>query len=360
MLLEKRKKQIAANQLDLKRGREAKEYQNCLIKPKGSLGILESLSIKLAEMTGQVKYNINKKEVILMCGDHGIARYGVSAYGPEVTRQMTLSYLNGLAGANVIARANNTGITVVDIGIEKELECSGLLKRKVKKGTADFTLGPAMTVEEAAKCIEIGIQETEKLIKGGAEIIAPGEMGIGNTTASSALLSVFLDIAPEKVVGRGSYINDEAMKRKLDIVKKGLLVNKPCKEKPIDALAKVGGLEIAGMVGVFIACAANRVPVVVDGFIAGAAALTAKHIAPGCERFMLASHLSQEPGHKYALQDICLKPLLNLEMRLGEATGAIIAMQIIQTAAKVICEMGTFNGSGVNNANKNLEKNDFI
>ena len=345
---------IAANEPDLTAGKEARKYQDQLIKPKGSLGILEDISVKLAEITGQVKYNIENKEVIIMCGDHGVANYGISAYPKEVTKHMTCNYLKGGAGVSVIARANNSSLTVIDMGIEGNLEYPGLIIRKVRGGTRDFSQGPAMTIDETIKAIEIGIEETEKIIKRGAHIIAPGEMGIGNTTVSSALLAVFGDLSPKEVVGRGSLINDQTLERKRMLVEKALLVNKPVKERPLEALAKVGGYEIAGIVGVYLACALHRIPVVVDGYIASAAALVAKFIAPGSERFMFASHQSAEPAHVHMLKILGLEPIFDFKMRLGEASGAILAMQIIQTASKVICEMDTFGSGGVAEADQGL------
>ncbi|NMA01156.1 MAG: nicotinate-nucleotide--dimethylbenzimidazole phosphoribosyltransferase [Clostridia bacterium] len=353
--LQEVQEKIKNNHLFIEKGKEAKEYQNSLIKPRGSLGVLEDITIRLAEMTGQVKYNIFNKDVIILCADHGIANHGISAYPKDVTKHMARNYIGGGAGGSVIARANECRLTVVDVGIEGEFEYPGIIKRRVREGTRDFTQGPAMTIEEAVRAIEIGIEETEKLIKDGSQIIAPGEMGIGNTTASSALLAVFGDYSPEQVVGRGTLVNDETLKRKIDIVAKGIEVNKPSKAEPLDALAKLGGFEIAATVGVYLACAANRIPVVVDGCIASIAALAAMHIAPGTERFMFASHKSAEGAHYRILELLGLKPLFDFNMRLGEASGAIIAMKIIQTASKVISEMDTFSSGGVAVADKKLE-----
>lgn len=355
MLLHNTIARVKQNKLFYETGEQARKQQNMLIKPKGSLGKLEDISIKLAEITGQVKYNICKKEVIIFCGDHGFAEHGVSAYPPEVTRQMTKAYLKGTAAASVIAKANGAGLTVIDIGIKGNVEDHRLIKRKIREGTCDFTKGPAMTNEELVAAIEAGISETENIIKKGAHIIALGEMGIGNTTSSSALLAVYGSFTPEKVVGRGSLVNNETMERKIRIIKEAIKINKPIRKNPLDVLAKLGGFEIAGMVGAFLACAANRTPVVVDGFIASIAAITAKLIAPGCERYMFASHLSKEPAHIYMLEMLDLDPLLDLDMRLGEATGASLAMQLIQSASKVICEMDTFYAGGVTESDKRLE-----
>lgn len=354
MKLHEAQQKIKNNQLFIEKGQEAKRYQNTLIKPRGSLGVLEDITVRLAEITGQVKYNIFNKDVIILCADHGIANHGISAFPKDVTKHMTRGYLKGGAGGSVIARANECRLTVVDVGIEGYFECPGVITRRVREGTRDFTQGPAMTVEETVQAIEIGMDETNKLIEAGSHIIAPGEMGIGNTTASSALLAVFGDFTPEEVVGRGTLVNDETLKRKMKIIAKGIEVNKPSKTEPLEALAKLGGYEIAATVGVYLACAANRVPIVVDGCISSIAALTAMHIAPGAENFMFASHRSAEAAHYRTLELLGLKPLFDFNMRLGEATGASIAMKIIQTASKAISEMDTFSSGGVAVADKKL------
>ncbi len=354
-MLEKIIKEIAEKEMDFEAGKKADVYQHDLIKPKGSLGRLEEISIRLAEMTGDPMYDINQKEVILFSADHGFSKYAISAYPREVTKQMTMAYLRGDAGANIVAKANGAAVTVVDMGIDADINNPLLINKKIRYGTDDFTKGPAMSLEEAKKAILAGFEVTEGVIIRGADILAPGEMGIGNTTSSSAILAVFADMSPEDSTGRGSMINDETWARKAKIVEDALLVNKPNKNKPLEVLAKVGGFEIAGIVGVYLACAKYRKPVVVDGFIATAAALCAKFIAPGSEKFMFTSHRSAEIQHRYMLEVLGLEPLFDLKMRLGEATGASIAMQLIQTASKVITQMGTFSGSGVNEAEKNLE-----
>lgn len=358
MNLKKIVEKIAETKLNIDAGQAAKEYQDKLIKPKGSLGALEEISIKLAEITGNFKYEINNKEAIIMCGDHGFSHLGVSAYPKEVTYQMTQRYLTGNAGMNVIARANDTKFKVVDVGIDGDINLPGLFNKKVRKGTRDFTKGAAMTIEETLKAIEIGMEIANISIDEGVDLIAPGEMGIGNTTSSAALLSAFTGLSPEDITGRGSFINDEALKRKSDIIKKALEINRIEKGNPLDILAKVGGLEIAAIVGVIFACSVRRIPIVIDGLIVSAAALTAMYIAPGCEKFMFSSHASVEKGHAFMLKLLGLKPLFDFKLRLGEATGAIMAMQIIQTAAKVICEMDTFNTGNVTCSDKSIEFNE--
>lgn len=355
MKLEQIIEEIKGLELDKEAGKAADLYQHDLIKPKGSLGKLEEVSIKLAEITGQMKYDINQKEVIIFSADHGFSKYGVSAYSRDVTKQMTMAYLRGNAAANVVAAANGVNVTVVDMGIDGDINNPLLINKKIKYGTNDFTQGPAMSLEEAKAAIFAGFEVTEGVIIKGADIIAPGEMGIGNTTSSSALLAVFAGISAEEATGRGSMINDETWRRKVKIVEDALEVNKPDKNNPIEVLAKVGGFEIAGAVGAFLACAKYRKPVVVDGFISTAAALTAMMIAPGTEKVMFASHKSAEIQHVFMLELLRLTPLMDLNLRLGEATGASIGMQLIQTASKVITKMGTFSDSGVTEAEKNLE-----
>lgn len=353
--LEKVIKEIAAFEYDLEAGKKADLYQHDLIKPKGSMGRLEDVTIKLAEITGDYKYRIDQKDVIVFCADHGFSKYGVSAFHPDVTRQMTMAYLRGDAAANVVAKANGAHVTVVDMGINGEINNPLLINKRVREATDDFTKGPAMSIQEARQAIFAGFEVAEGVIIKGADILAPGEMGIGNTTASSALLAVFANISPEEATGRGSMINDETIERKTDIVRRALKVNQPDRNKPVEVLAKLGGFEIAGAVGAYLACAVYRVPIVVDGFISTAAAMTAKMIAPGVEKVMFSSHQSAEVQHRYMLELLGLKPLLNLNMRLGEATGASMAMQLIQTASRVITDMGTFSGSQVSAAEKNLE-----
>lgn len=355
MKLEKIIEEIKNLELDKEAGKLVDVYHHDLIKPKGSLGRLEDVSIKLAEITGEMKYEINQKDVIIFSADHGFSKYGVSAYSRDVTKQMTMSYLRGKAAANVIAKANGADVTVVDMGIDGDINNPLLINKKIRYGTDDFTQGPAMSVEEAKRAIFAGFEVTEGVIIKGADIIAPGEMGIGNTTSSSALLAAFADISAEEATGRGSMINDETWLRKVKIVADALETNKPDKNKPIEVLAKLGGFEIAGAVGAFLACAKYRKPIVVDGFISTAAAMTAMFIAPGAEKVMFASHKSAEIQHVFMLELLGLRPLMDLNMRLGEATGASIGMQLIQTASKVVTNMGTFSDSGVSEAEKNLE-----
>ncbi len=325
----------------------AQKRLDSLTKPLGSLGVLEEIAKKLAGITGNPQPKIGKKTVIVMAGDHGVVEEGVSAYPQEVTTQMVFNFLNGGAGINVLARHVGAEVKVVDVGVAAPLEALGLISCKVKMGTNNMAKGPAMSKEEAIKAIEAGIKVAEEVIKKGTDLLGVGDMGIGNTTPSSAILSVMGNLPVEEVVGRGTGINDERLKAKILAIKKAIEINKPNPEDALDVLAKVGGLEIGGIAGCIIGAAANRIPVVIDGFISGAAALIATGIVPETKDFMIASHVSAEQGHKKILELLGLKPILFMDMRLGEGTGATLAMNIVEAATKIVNEMATFQNAGV-------------
>lgn len=333
--------------------RLAQKKLNSLTKPLGSLGVLEDIAKKLAGITGNPQPKIGKKTIIVMAGDHGVVEEGVSAYPQEVTPQMVYNFLNGGAGINVLAKHVGADVKVVDIGVRIPFEASGLISRKIKAGTDNMTKGPAMTKEEAVSAIEAGIDIVESEIKNEATIIGTGEMGIGNTTPSSAITAVFGGVAVEDVVGKGTGLDSERLALKIEAIKKAIKINSPNPSDAIDVLAKVGGLEIAGLAGVILGAAANRIPVVIDGFISGAAALIASKLNPEAVNYMIASHVSAEPGHKKILELLKLKPILDMDMCLGEGTGAALAMSIIEAATKIINEMATFESAGVSKAVKN-------
>jgi len=328
----------------------AQKRLDSLTKPLGSLGVLEGLAKKLAGITGNPQPEIGKKTIIVMAGDHGVVEEGVSAFPQEVTPQMVYNFLNGGAGINVLAKHVGADVKVVDIGVAAPLEVSGLISRKIKMGTDNMTEGPAMSKDEAVAAIEAGIDVAEKEINEGVTILGTGEMGIGNTTPSSAITAVFGDISVEEVVGKGTGIDDDGLNQKINIIKKAIQINRPDPTDAIDVLAKVGGLEIAGLAGVILGAAANQIPVVIDGFISGAAALVASKIAPESVNYMIASHVSVEPGHKRVLELLGLKPVLFMDMRLGEGTGAALGINIVEAACKIINEMATFEGAGVSEA----------
>ena len=326
----------------------ARERQNTLTKPLGSLGRLEELSIQLAGIYADPKPIITKKSVILAAGDHGVVAEGVSAYPQEVTPQMVQNFLSGGAGINVLARHVEADITILDVGVASDLPNHPLLKNvKVAKGTQNIAIGPAMTLDQAIKCLEIGIQAAEDQISGGTDLIAFGEMGIGNTTPSSAITSVITKTDAAITTGRGTGVDDKSLEHNISIINRAIDTNKPAPSDGLDVLVKIGGLEIGALAGAMLATAAHNKPVVVDGFISGAAALIASTLCPNSRLYFIASHNSVEPGHNIGLSAMGLKPLFDLEMRLGEGTGATLAMPIIEAAAKCLAEMATFAEAGV-------------
>jgi nicotinate-nucleotide--dimethylbenzimidazole phosphoribosyltransferase len=329
----------------------ARARQDRLTKPPGSLGRLEELSIQLAGMTANPLPLLERKAVIVMAADHGVALEGVSAYPVEVTAQMVLNFLHGGAAINTLARQADARVVVVDMGVASEIEdLSGqLVRRKVGPGTANIAKGPAMTRAQAIEAIRSGIEIAEAEIARGADIFGTGDMGIGNTTPSAAIACVLMDQAPDKIAGRGTGVDDDGLKRKIGVILSALDVNKPNAEDGLDVLAKVGGFEIGGLAGVMLAAAANRKPVVVDGFISTAAAMIAASLAPEARDYMIASHVSQERGHKLMLEWLGLNPLLDLNLRLGEGTGAALAFHLIEASTRILREMATFDEAGVSN-----------
>jgi len=328
-------KQAAAHKLDR------------LTKPPGSLGKLEEIARQIAGITGELNPDLSKKAVVVMAGDHGVCAEGVSAFPAEVTPQMVMNFLNGGAAVNVLARHTGADVVCVDIGVNAELSHPGLVSRKVKMGTDNMAVGPAMSREEAVRAIAVGIDIVNGLAERGYRMFATGEMGIGNTTPSSALLVALTGTDVETAVGRGTGIGDEGLRRKRDVIRQSLEVNRPDAGDPLDVLAKVGGLEIAGLVGVILGAAVNRCPVVVDGFISSAAALVASRLAPLAAPYMIPSHLSQEQGHRVLMGHIGLRPILQMDMRLGEGTGAVMAFPVVEAAMKLMNEMATFESAGV-------------
>ena len=314
-----------------------------LTKPPGSLGYLEELAVKVAGITKNIYPDLSKKSHIIMVGDHGVVKEGVSAFPQEVTTAMVKNFLNGGAAVNVLANQYNVEISIVDIGMKHSFKSQKLINENIKKGTDNILKGPAMTTKEAIKSIEVGIKVAQKLIDNGTKILGTGEMGIGNTTPSSAVVSVATGESVEKVVGYGTGIDDEGLKNKINVIKKSIEINKPDKNDGIDILSKVGGLEIGGMAGVMLAGAANNVPVLVDGLISGAAAIIAYLIEPKVANFLLPSHKSVEPGHQRLYEFLKMRPILDLDMRLGEGTGAILGMGIIESSNRIIKEMATFD-----------------
>nr|WP_267901365.1 nicotinate-nucleotide--dimethylbenzimidazole phosphoribosyltransferase [Cohnella faecalis] len=329
---------------------ETRLYLDTLTKPRGSLGRLEELAVQLAGIAGARPEAILKKAVIVMAGDHGVCEEGISAYPPEVTPQMVANFLNGGAAINVLARQAGADVYCVDIGVNADICHESLISRKVGKGTGNIARGPAMSREEALEAINHGIEVVEGLFGQGYRLFATGEMGIGNTTPSAAMLTVLTGIDAEQTVGRGTGIDDEGMKRKRKVVHRAIAVNAPDSTDPLDVLRKLGGFEIAGLVGVILGSAARGCPVVIDGFIASIAALTAYRLAPNSKAYMIASHASQEAGHRPLLARLGLEPMLDLKMRLGEGTGAALVFPLIDAAVLIVKEMATFDSAGVSRA----------
>ncbi|MBP1974362.1 nicotinate-nucleotide--dimethylbenzimidazole phosphoribosyltransferase [Cohnella thailandensis] len=333
--------------LDEEAMREAARRLDRLTKPPGSLGRLEELAVQLAGITGDADLKPMAKAIVVMAADHGVCEEGVSAFPQEVTRQMVHNFLAGGAAINVLARQTGAEVVCVDIGVKGELEDDRLISRKVRQGTANMAREAAMSREEAERAIEIGIELAEILAGKGIRLFATGEMGIGNTTPSAAVLSVLSDVDAEDAVGRGTGIDDAGMKRKQATIRKAIALNVPDASDAIDVLAKVGGLELAGLAGLVLGAAANRRPVVIDGFISTVAALAACRIAPAAKEYLIPSHLSEEKGHRVALKELGLEPMLSLKMRLGEGSGAVLAFPLIDAAGNVLREMATFDSAGV-------------
>jgi len=331
----------------------ARSRQDTLTKPQGSLGRLEELSIKLAGIQGRAIPQIRHKVIFTMAGDHGVVAEGVGNWPQEVTAQMVYNFLNGGAGINVLARQVGARVIVVDMGVAAELEPHpNLISRKVAPGTQNMCLCPAMTPEQAVTSIEAGIGVVRGELAKGLDIVGTGDMGIGNTTSSSAICAAMTGEPVAKVTGRGTGLTDEQLAHKIEVIKRALALNHPDPQKPLDVLAKVGGFEIGGLVGVMLATAAYRIPVVIDGFISGAAALIAVALAPKLRDFLIPAHVSAEAGHKILLRRLRLKPLLNLDMRLGEGTGAALGIFLAEAAARILAEMSTFTEAGVSERGK--------
>jgi len=334
--------------LDKKAMAEAQMRQDNLTKPQGSLGQLESLSIQIAGIKGNPRPQIGHKVIFTLAGDHGVTKEGVSAYPSEVTPQMVYNFLRRGAGINVLASHIGARVVVADLGVASLLERHPDLKdKKVAMGTKNMALGPAMSREQAIRSIEAGMDLVEEELPNGIDILGTGDMGIGNTTPSSAIAAAFTGADVAMVTGRGTGIDDEGWRRKVKVIEKSLEINRPNAKDPIDVLSKVGGFEIGGIAGVILAGALYRILVVIDGFVSGAAALIATSLAPQVKPYLIASHQSAEKGHPILLGHIGLKPLLNLSMRLGEGTGAALGIFLAEASLKILNEMSTFAEAGV-------------
>lgn len=329
---------------------EAQRRLDNLTKPKGSLGYLEELGKRFVSIRRNLEERVKEKNVLVFACDHGVTEEGVSAFPKEVTQQMVLNFLRGGAGINVISRFVGAKVKVVDIGVDADLshlESQGLIIRKIDYGTQNIARGPAMTEEQALSAIKAGFELAKECFDKGCNLIAVGEMGIGNTTPSSAIYAVITGKPVEEVTGKGTGIDDEALKRKRKVVKRAIEVNNPNPEDPIDVLHKLGGFEIAGMLGVMIAGAYFHVPVVVDGFISTASAVLAYKLNPVIKDYLIFAHKSEAYGHTKALEYLRATPLLDLKLRLGEGTGAVLGMCLVELGEKILHEMATFDTASV-------------
>jgi len=317
-------------------------------KPLGSLGRLEEVARRVAAITRDLSPKIDKKVIYTFAGDHGVVAEGVSAFPKEVTPQMVLNFLAGGAGVNVLARHAGAEVRVVDIGVDYDFEpAPGLTIAKVAHGTRNLAKESAMTTAEAVAAIEVGIALAEEAKAEGVTILGTGEMGIGNTTPSSAIIAALSGCSVAEVTSRGTGINDSALQRKVEVIEAALALHRPNAEDPLEVLTKLGGLEIAGIAGLVLGAAANRIPVVVDGFISTAGALIATEMHPAVKDYVFAAHASVEIGHALMLQRIGAEPLLDLKLRLGEGTGAALAMSLLEAGVRVLNEMATFAEAGV-------------
>ena len=329
----------------------ARARQDNLTKPPGSLGRLEELSIRVAGIQGRARPRVEHKAIITMAADHGVCREGVSAYPAEVTPQMVYNFLRGGAAINALAGHAGARIVVVDVGVASELAPHPMLvRRKVALGTANMAHGPAMSRRQAEEAIAVGVEVVEAEVARGLDVVGTGDMGIGNTTAASAVVAAFTGEPVSLVTGRGTGLNDEQLRHKIAVIETALAVNRPEPQDGLDVVAKVGGFEIAGLAGVILGAAAHRVAVVVDGFISGAAALVAQSLCPAVVDYIIAAHLSVEIGHQAVMRRLGTVPLLDLNMRLGEGTGAALGISLVEAAVKVLNEMATFAEAGVSQA----------
>jgi nicotinate-nucleotide--dimethylbenzimidazole phosphoribosyltransferase len=338
----------AVGDLDEDAGRAAAEHHDRLTKPRGSLGRVESIGVRLAAITGASPPPLPvPAAVAVFAGDHGVLAEGVTPWPQDVTAQMAQNFIAGGAAINVLARQTGARVIVVDVGVATELDSApGLAREKVRAGTGNIAREPAMTVAEARQALDTGAAIAARLVDDGAACLVTGDMGIGNTTPSAALVAAFTGRAPGEVTGRGTGIDDPTLARKVAAVS-AALARTPDRDDPIAVLASLGGLEIAALTGFIVGGAAARVPVVVDGVIAGAALLTAAQLVPGAVQFCFAGHRSTEPAARVILDTLGLEPILDLELRLGEGSGACLALPVLEAAARILGEMATFDAAGV-------------
>ncbi|MCL2478275.1 MAG: nicotinate-nucleotide--dimethylbenzimidazole phosphoribosyltransferase [Treponema sp.] len=318
-----------------------------LAKPPGSLGKLEEIAVRLAGISGSMVYDSRKRCVIIMSSDNGVVEEGVASAPQSVTYAQTLNFTKGITGAAVIAKQFDTDLVIVDVGINADINNPLIKNRKIRKGTWNIAKREAMTYDEALKAILTGIETAIEAVNSGYRLLGAGEMGIGNTTTSSAVLCALTGIPVESATGKGAGLDAQAYKHKIEIIKTALEKNRPDRSDPVDVLAKVGGFDIAALAGVYIGGAYMKAPVVIDGFISMAAALAASRFSPLVKEYMFASHASYEPGYAHAAKALGVEPCLNLNMRLGEGSGCPIMFAVIDAACAVIRDMGTFEQADI-------------
>ncbi|ABR46692.1 Nicotinate-nucleotide--dimethylbenzimidazole phosphoribosyltransferase [Alkaliphilus metalliredigens QYMF] len=335
-------------ELDQETMQKARERVDNLIKPPKSLGRLEDLAVQLAGITKTIHPTVANKAIIVMAADHGVYEEGIAGFPQEITVVQTLNFVKGVTGVCALGKVSGTKIIPVDIGVKEDLDPNaGVLIRKIKYGTDNMAKGPAMSREEAIRALEVGIEVANEEIKNGVTLLGTGEMGIGNTTASTAILSVLGNFDPKEITGRGAGLSPEGIQRKAAVIKRAIEVNQPDATDGIDVVAKVGGLEIAGMAGVMLAAAANRIPVVVDGYIATAAALIAVSLEPKTKQYLIPSHASAEIGSIKATELLGIKPMIHMDLCLGEGSGAALVFPIVEAACHMINCMPTFEEAGI-------------
>ncbi|MDY6827405.1 MAG: nicotinate-nucleotide--dimethylbenzimidazole phosphoribosyltransferase [Bacillota bacterium] len=338
---------------------KARDRMDNLTKPQGSLGRMENLAIRLAGIHGDFFPAATRKRVVVMAADHGVTEEGISVYPAEVTAQMVANFKDGGAAINVLGRLGDVEVEVVDVGVKADLDLPGVKNMRIKKGSDNFRRGPAMSRTEALQAVKIGLDCAAEAMEDGIGVLATGEMGIGNTTASSAVMAALTGYEISLVVGRGTGLDDAKLRHKQKIVEQSLAMHKPDPADPVGVLSKVGGLEIAALTGLILGGAARRLPVVIDGFISSTAALTAVKLCPTAHHYLIPSHLSAESGHALLMDYLDLQPYINMDMRLGEGTGAVLAMHLLEAAARITIEMATFEDARVSNRQKKSADSDL-
>lgn len=323
------------------------ERWSVVAKPLKSLGALEDLVAQIAGVIGEARFDIGKRALVVMCADNGVIAQGVTQTDESITALVAADLAKGCSSANLMARVARVDVIPVDVGVKNPPDAPGLISRRVAAGTRDFTSGPAMTRGQALQAVGVGIETARKCREKGYRLIATGEMGIGNTTTASAVASVLLGRAPVEMTGRGAGLSDEGLRRKVAAIERAVALSRPAADDPLDVLAKVGGFDIAGMCGVFLGGAACRVPVLADGFISAVAALCAVRLCPAAAKAVLASHVSAEPAGMLLLDALRKKPLITAGMRLGEGTGAVAAMPLLDMARAVYMDCYTFEEGGI-------------